>query len=325
MQLSLFNRSVLTIKPLSQRVHGIDISIIDHLDKCINMDSVKRFKEIALFMVHARKNNAAIILMVGGHVIRSGVQNYLINLMERGYISCIVANGSVMIHDFEFALIGATTECVADYIREGQFGLWTETGQINDIINKGYKDDLGMGEAVGEAIFKGDFPYKDISILAAGYKLNIPVTVHVGIGYDIIHEHPNCNGAATGDTSYRDFLRFAKVIENLEGGVVMNFGSAVMAPEVFLKALSMARNVAHQQDRYIKHFTTLVCDLYDLPEDFSKEPPKDSPAYYFRPWKTMLVRTVADGGESFYIKGKHAETIPALWAAINEVEKNERK
>jgi len=111
-------------------------------------------------------------------------------------------------------------------------------------------------------------------------------------------------------------------VEELEGGVVMNFGSAVMAPEVFLKALSMARNVAHQEEREIKHFTTLVCDLHDLPNDFRREPPKDSAAYYFRPWKTMLVRTVADGGESYYVKGRHSDTIPALWSAINDVERN---
>ncbi|MBF0558788.1 MAG: hypothetical protein HQL08_08410, partial [Nitrospirae bacterium] len=137
------------------------------------------------------------------------------------------------------------------------------------------------------AIFDGDFPHKDISVLAAAYRLKVPVTVHIGIGYDIIHEHPNCDGAATGATSYKDFLQLAKVIENLEGGVIMNFGSAVMAPEVFLKALSMARNVAHQEGRCIKHFTTVVCDLHDLPDDCSKEPCKENPAYYFRPWKTM--------------------------------------
>ena len=177
-----------------------------------------------------------------------------------------------------------------------------------------------MGEAVGEGILKGNFPYKDISLLAAGSRLKIPVTVHVGIGYDIIHEHPNCDGAATGKTSYTDFLYFSKIVEKLEGGVVMNFGSAVMAPEVYLKALSMARNVAHQQGKTIKRFTTLVCDLHDLPEDFSVEPDKNDPAYYFRPWKTMLVRTVADGGESFYVQGRHLETIPALWMTINEEE-----
>jgi len=242
-------------------------------------------------------------------------------LMEKGYISCIAMNGGGMIHDFEFALIGATTEKVARYINEGQFGLWRETGQINDIINSAFKQDgLGMGEAIGQTIQEGKFPHKDISILAACYRLNIPATIHVGIGYDIIHEHPNCDGAATGETSYRDFLRLTKSVKEIEGGVLMNFGSAVMAPEVFLKALSMARNVAHQEGREIKHFTTLVCDLHDLPSNFKNEPSKDSAAYYFRPWKTMLVRTVADGGESYYVKGRHSDTIPALWTAINDAE-----
>jgi len=259
--------------------------------------------------------------MMGGHVIRAGVQRYLIDLMRRGFISCIAMNGAGMIHDFEFALIGATTESVSKYINEGQFGLWKETGRINDIINKGYNDGLGMGEAVGQAIYDENFPFKDISLLASAYLLKIPVTVHVGIGCDIIHEHPNCDGAATGATSYKDFLYFAKIVENLEGGIVMNFGSAVMAPEVFLKALSMARNIAHQQGEIIKHFSTLVCDLHELSDDYSKEPPKNSSAYYFRPFKTMLVRTVADGGESFYIKGNHSDTIPSLWTAINDEEK----
>lgn len=314
----LFERSRLKLKPLKERVHDLDINVIRPLNPAKFYH--KSLEEVAKHISISRKNKKAIILMIGGHVIRAGVQNYIINLLERGYISCIAMNGSVMIHDFEFALIGATTESVARYIKDGQFGLWYETGRINDIINDSYKKGLGMGEAVGEAILNGDFPYKDISILAAGYRFKIPITVHVGIGYDIIHEHPNCDGAAIGDTSYRDFLRFARVIEGLEGGVVMNFGSAVMAPEVYLKALSMARNIAHQNGRFIKHFTTLVCDLHELPEDFTKEPPKDNPAYYFRPRKTMLVRTVADGGKSFYIKGRHSDTIPALWAAINEKE-----
>lgn len=323
----LFNRKGLCIKPLSERKHDLDVSIILKINrKSIDEDKQlkvhEKWRAIANRIIHARESDFAVILMIGGHVVRSGAQEYLIDLMERGYISCIAMNGSVMIHDFEFSLIGATTESVERYIKEGQFGLWNETGQINDIINQGYKDGLGMGEAVGMAIFEGNFPYKNISLLAAAYRLNIPITVHVGIGYDIIHEHQNCDGAATGATSYRDFLYFAKTVENLENGVVMNFGSAVMAPEVFLKALSMARNVAHQQGKTIKHFTTLVCDLHDLPCDFSKEPSKESPAYYFRPWKTMLVRTVADGGESFYIRGKHSETIPALWSAISNEEKN---
>jgi len=318
----LFDRDSLIIKPLSMRGHDLDLSVIKDLDASKKIPMEKGIREAAERIINAKKNNAAVIMMMGGHVVRAGVQRYIIDLMERGYISCLSMNGSVMIHDFEFALIGATTESVARYIKEGQFGLWKETGQINDIINDGYKNGLGMGEAIGEAILNGDYQYKDISLLAAAYRLKIPSTVHVGIGYDIIHEHPNFDGAAAGGTSYIDFLKFTKIISNLENGVVMNFGSAVMAPEVFLKALSMARNVAHQEGKVIKHFTTVVCDLHNLPEDCSKEPSKDNEVYYFRPWKTMLARTVADGGESFYIKGRHADTIPSLWVAINGAEKN---
>jgi hypothetical protein len=314
----LFDRTRLNLKSLNDRLHNLNIDVILPLERAPVFHGA--INEIARNIITAKEAKRPIIWMIGGHVVRSGVQKYIIDLMERGYISCLSMSGSVMIHDFEFALIGSTTESVAQYIKSGQFGLWKETGSINDIINQAYEHDLGMGEAVGEAIFKGDFPHKDVSLMAAAYRLNVPVTVHVGIGYDIIHEHPNCSGAATGETSYRDFLNFARIVENLEGGVVMNFGSAVMAPEVFLKALSIARNVAHQNGEHIRHFTTFVCDLHEPPESFTKEPDRNSPEYYFRPWKTMLVRTVADGGKSFYVKGKHSETIPEMWSAINEVE-----
>jgi len=316
----LFDRSKIKTKSLKERVHDLDLTAIESLESKEYHN--KDFREVALRAVEAKRQKKKIIVMLGAHVIRAGVQRYLIDLIERDYISCIAINGGGMIHDFEFALIGATTESVARYIKEGQFGLWKETGEINDIINRAYRQgEIGMGEAIGRAIHEGNYPHKDISILAACYRLNIPGTVHIGIGYDIIHEHPNFDGAAAGATSYLDFLRFVEVVSGLEGGVLLNFGSAVMAPEVFLKALSMVRNVANQEGRDVDQFTTLVCDLHDLPDDFSKEPSKESPAYYFRPWKTMLVRTVAGGGGSFYIKGKHSETIPALWTAINE-EKN---
>lgn len=317
----IFDRNKLHLKLLSERRHDLDITIVKDLDAYNFINTPEIFYAVAERIIRAKENRSATILFMGSHVIRSGVQKYIIDLMERGYLSCVAMNGAGIIHDFEFALIGATTENVTKYISEGQFGLWRETCQINDIINKAYKEGFGMGEAIGKAINEGDFKYKDISILAAGFRLNIPVTVHVGIGYDIIHECPNCDGAATGDTSYRDFLRLTKVVEGLEGGVVMNFGSAVMAPEIYLKALSMARNISYQKGKCIKHFITLVCDLHDLPDDFKTEPDKNNPAYYFRPWKTMLVRTVADGGESFYVKGKHSETIPYLWNAINLNEK----
>jgi len=315
----IFDRTKLELKSLGKRSHDIDLNRIQQLEnkKCDN----EVLRDVALHIVAAKKKGKRIVLMIGAHTVRSGVQLYLIDLLERGYISCIAMNGGCMIHDFEFALIGATTEKVTRYIKEGQFGLWKETGRINDIINLAYKQDgLGMGEAIGQAIQEGKFPYKDISLLAACYRLNILATIHVGIGYDIIHEHPNCDGAAMGALSYNDFLKLATMIKRLEGGVMMNFGSAVMAPEVFLKALSMARNVAHQEGLAIKHFTTLVCDLHDLPEDFNNEPSKDNPSYYFRPWKTMLVRTVADGGESYYVNGRHSDTIPALWTSINDAE-----
>jgi len=313
-----FDRSRLIIKGLSERKHKLHVSDIRNLDYSLKSKTDERFKPVAKRIIDAKKNESSVILIIGAHVIRSGVQLYIIDLMERGYLSCISMNGAGVIHDFEFALIGATTESVAEYIKGGEFGLWKETGRINDIINEGYQKGLGLGEAVGKAIIEGKFPHSGISLLAAGYRLKIPVTVHVGIGYDIIHEHPNCSGAATGETSYRDFLYFVNEVQRLENGIIMNFGSAVMAPEVFLKALSMARNVARQDSRVINNFLTLVCDIKDLPKNIKEEPSKNNPLYYFRPLKTMLIRTIQDGGKSLYIKGKHEETIPSLWAAINE-------
>lgn len=320
MNFTPFDRNLLKIKPLSERVNDLDISVIKPLKETEYSDE---FKDYAKAIIKAKSAGSSIIFMMGGHVIRSGVQNYIIDLIKKGFITCVSMNGSVMIHDFEFALIGETTESVSKYIKEGQFGLWKETGAINDIINNAYSKGFGMGESVGKAILEGEFPYKDFSILASAHKYQIPATVHVGIGYDIIHEHPNCDGAATGATSYRDFLYFTKAVENLEGGVVMNFGSAVMAPEVFLKALSMARNVANQKEKSIKNFTSIVGDIRALPTDITKEPPKENPCYYFRPLKTMLIRTINDGGKSFYINGMHDETIPSLWTAIIKEEQNE--
>lgn len=318
----IFDRSALKIKPLSQRIHDLSRDVILDLETPTSFEHREELQGVAEKIIRAKKEGSSTIVMMGGHVIRAGVQKYIIDLMTRGYIDCLAMNGSGIIHDFELALIGATTESVARYIQTGEFGLWRETGTLNDIINKAFQGDsgAGMGEAVGQALLDGDYPFKDISLLATACKLNIPVTVHVGVGYDIIHEHPNCDGAATGALSFNDFLKFAEVVRNLEGGVIMNFGSAVMAPEVFLKALSMARNVAHQSGREIRHFTTLVCDLYDLPQDYRSETPKERPGYYFRPWKTMLVRTVADGGQSFYVLGRHEKTFPALWAAVNAAE-----
>lgn len=316
-----FNRQKLSIKPIDERVHDLDLGIIKDLER--TSKSFDSIGDIANRVIEAKRNGSEIILMIGAHVIRSGVQKYLIDLMEKGYITCLAMNGACVLHDFELALIGATTESVSNYIKTGQFGLWNEVSQINDIVNRAFKnDDSGLGEAVGKAIIEGDFPYKEYSILAACQRLDIPATVHIGIGYDINHEHPNFDGAAAGHTSYQDFLKFVDKVTGLEGGVLMNFGSAVMAPEVFLKALSMARNVSLQENRSIENFTVVVGDVKEIGADYRKEPLKKNPMYYFRPWKTMLVRTVAGKGRSYYLQGRHADTIPALWTAIKEKESN---
>ena len=171
---------------------------------------------------------------------------------------------------------------------------------------------MGIGEAVGKDIVEGSLPYRDISIFATAYRLRIPLTVHIGIGYDIIHEHPNCDGAALGEASYRDFLVIAESVSRLQGGVLLNFGTSIMGPEVYLKALAMARNVAHRRGERIDRFATAVFDLQDLGSDVHRAPPKSDPAYYFRPFKTILVRTVQDGGESYYIRDYHRATLPGL-------------
>ena len=310
----LFDRSRLLLGPLAERRHDLTIDAILPL-AAVEVRSPE-LDQTAQAILQARQQGAAVILMMGAHVLRSGVQRYLIDLMEQGLITALAGNGACAVHDYELALIGATTESVARYIQDGRFGLWRETGRLNDIIAQAASEKMGLGEAVGQEIEGGSYPHRDISLLAAAHRLKIPFTVHVGIGYDIIHEHPNCSGAALGAASYTDFLIFAKVLENLARGVVMNFGSAVMAPEVFLKALAMVRNVAMPRGGKLPGFTSLVCDLHTLPAGYRNETAKDDPSYYYRPGKTMLVRTVADEGTSYYVQGRHADTIAQLWTAL---------
>ena len=267
-------------------------------------------------IVEASEAGRAVLFSCGAHVLRQGNAPLLIDLMQRGLLGHLALNGAGAIHDFELALIGETCESVARYVSEGQFGLWHETARLNDAAAAGVRDSIGLGEAIGRMIEEDELPFRETSVLAAGYRLGVPVTIHVSIGQDIIHEHPNFDGAATGATSATDFLIFAQTVTRLERGVFLNIGSAVMGPEVYLKALAMARNVAHQQGESIRRFTTAVFDLPDLGDDLSVEAPKDDPRYYFRPFKTILVRTVADGGESFYVKGEHQATVPALYDQI---------
>jgi hypothetical protein len=308
-----FDRSRLKIQPLAQRTHDLDLSVIVPLDAPAPAFNHPALATIARRLLEARQRGAARILLMGAHVLRSGVVHFLVDWMRRGLISHIATNGACPIHDWEFALIGASTESVARYIASGEFGLWHETGLMNDIIRQAAGQGLGLGEALGRAILDGDFPHKQISLLSQAVQLSVPLTVHVGVGQDIIHEHANCDGAALGATSFQDFLIFTHAVSNLEGGVLLNFGTAVMGPEVYLKALAMSRNVAHQDGKEIRHFTTAVFDLLDLGEDTKTQAAKSDPRYYYRPFKTILVRTIADGGESFYIQGEHRQTLPRLW------------
>lgn len=316
MPFAQFDRSKLKVLPLNERIHDVDL---DKTLLAVNGE-IPNFSHPALpvlaeAVVEARrKYDATVLMMYGAHVIRTGNSVFMIELMKRGLVTHFATNGAGSIHDFELAMIGHTCESVAKYISEGQFGLWRETGLINDIIVQGAKDGIGWGEAVGRYIWESNFPNREKSVLAMGYHLGVPCTVHIGIGNDIIHEHPNCDGAAMGSCSYTDFLIYAQSITNLEHGVFLNFGSAVAGPEVYLKALAMARNVARQNGEKITHFHTAVFDLQGIDEsdDYDTAPPKTDPRYYFRPWKTILARTVADGGRSFYVRGEHRQTLPNL-------------
>ncbi len=329
----VFDRSRLRLRPLAERVHDMTLADVLPLDAAVEPCTDPALPQVAERIRAARAAGAPVILLMGAHVIKVGLSRFVIDLLERGIVTHVGMNGAGPIHDFELALIGATTESVARYIQEGQFGLWQETGWINDIVAQGVRAGLGFGEALGRAIYKGanlasanlesqsrrlSFPHADLSILAAGYRLGVPVTVHIGIGQDIIHEHPNCDAAALGEASYRDFLVFTEAVAHLQGGVLLNFGTAVMGPEVYLKALAMARNVARQEGRRINHFTTAVFDLQDLGPDLRHEAPKSDPRYYYRPFKTILVRTVQDGGESFYIRGDHRATLTTLFRLVTQ-------
>jgi len=314
----MFDRRRLKIKSLAERVHDMKLSEVLSLDAVSPTCDDPQIAQIAARIIQARAQNHPVILMMGAHVIKVGLSRFVIDWMERGIITHIAMNGAGVIHDYELALIGATTESVARYIQEGQFGLWRETGRINEIVAAGVRDNLGYGESVGRVIEQEKFPHRDVSILAAGYRLRVPITTHVSVGYDITHEQPNCDGAAIGEASYRDFLIYTQAITELQGGVVLSFGTAVMGPEVYLKALAMARNVAHQEGKQINKFTTVVFDLLDLGDDVHHEASKDNAKYYFRPYKTILVRTVADGGESFYVRGDHRATMMNLYRQIDD-------
>lgn len=325
------DRSRLKILPLSERQNKITVSNVLPVDYWGNYKN-PYLSLLASDIVDARiKEGSQVIWLMGAHVLRQGNSRMIIDLMKRGIITHIAANAAVAIHDFELSFIGATLEDVEVNIKEGVFGHWEETGRfINEAIIRGCRNGIGFGESIGILIANeecGAMPYKDISIFANAYRFGVPITIHKGIGYDITDQHPSADFAAIGKTSGDDFLIFAKSISSLEGGVFLNLGSAVMGPEVYLKALSMARNLAKQNGKEIKRFTTAVFDLAPLGNwqeeedivDYKKLGKMSDHRYYFRPLKSVLVRTVKDGGRSYYIEGDFRQTIPALYREIREI------
>ena len=315
------NRNQLTILPLSERRHKMTVADVYSLEAEIPPYENPGLPVVADRIAKAHRAGKQVIWMMGAHVMRRGNSRFIIDLMERGILTHVATNGACAIHDFELAHIGATLEDVEDYISDGKFGNWEETGRyLNEAIVRAYQDKVGFGEAIGRLIQEGEmdihFPHRDVSMFAAAYRLGVPFTVHKGIGFDIIDQHPAADYAAMGWATGEDFLRFAHSVSQLEGGVFLNLGSAVMGPEVYLKSLSMARNIASQRGEEIRHFTTANFDLIDFP-DFRDEGSPTDAHYYHRPKKTILIRTVKDGGEGYHISGDFSLTVPQLYRLVD--------
>ena len=261
--------------------------------------AAKDLLEIRDRMVKIVSSGKTILLAMGAHGIKVGLNPVIINLMERGILQGIAMNGACIIHDAELAMAGSTSEDVAASLGRGQFGMAEETGRfLNDAITDGAKRGLGLGESVGAMLVREAFPFNRYSLLARARELEVPVTVHVAIGTDIIHFHPNADGAAIGKTSHLDFRIFSSLVTNLEGGMLINLGSAVILPEVFLKALSLARNLGHR-----------ITDLTTVNMDFIQ---------HYRPMTNVVHRPTLEGGKGYSLIGHHELMFPLLAAAVIE-------
>jgi len=255
--------------------------------------------EIRDRIIRAVASKRPVILAMGAHAIKVGLNLVIIDLLERGIISSLAMNGACIIHDAELAMAGKTSEDVSAAIGDGSFGMAEETGRIlNKAIIEGADKGLGLGESVGAMLVEEDFPYNRCSLLAKAYDLDIPVTVHVAIGTDIIHFHPTADGASIGKTSHLDFRIFARLISELEGGVFINLGSAVIMPEVFLKALTLVRNLGYA----VKDVTTVNMDFIR----------------HYRPMTNVVYRPTLEGGKGYSLVGHHEIMFPLLAAALIE-------
>ncbi len=254
----------------------------------------------------AFEHNKTVVFAMGAHVIKAGLNPIVIDLMERGIITAVAMNGAGIIHDFELAMTGKTSEDVSASLTDGTFGMAHETCTfLSDAISTAGMQDLGMGEAVGMSMIQHNLPYIDKSILAAGIRCNVPVTVHVALGTDIIHMHPKFDPKSAGQSSHRDFRTFASIISTLEQGVYFNAGSAVILPEVFLKALTLARNTGHK----VENITTVNLDFIR----------------HYRPETNVVARPTERAGKGFSIIGHHEIMLPLLAAGIIERIKTSRR
>jgi hypothetical protein len=263
--------------------------------------AVKTLRAVARAIAQAHRRGRPVIVGIGAHVIKVGLTPILVTWMEQGLITAVAMNGAGIIHDFELALMGHTSEEVDDEIDDGRFGMTEETGRIlNEAITQGHRNGQGMGEAVGQYItrWKNEFPNRRTSVLATGATLGIPVTVHVAVGTDVIHMHPTADGAAIGATSLLDFRRLAAVVAGMEGGVYLNIGSAVVLPEVFLKTVSLGRNLGHT----LSNITTVNMDFLS----------------HYRPLTNVVRRPTQKGGKGYSLIGHHEIMLPLLVAAVAE-------
>ena len=263
------------------------------------------FRNVVSAIAAAKQNGRGVVVMLGGHIVKTGLAPVLIDLMKRGVITHLAMNGSAAIHDYEIARFGGTSEDVAAGLRDGTFGMAEETGRgLNEAFIRGSAAEQGMGEAVAVALnMEKQLAHPELSVILAAWRLGIPVTVHAALGAEIIHQHPAASGAAIGDTSHRDFRRLAASLETIDnGGVVLNLGSAVIMPEVFLKALTIARNVTGGAP---KNFVT--CDL-----DMQR---------HYRPTMNVVQRPTLDSGKGYSITGHHEIVVPLLcWAVVEAIE-----
>lgn len=280
-----------------------------------NLFNSEEFDVLVEKLKEAKQEGRTVTCFYGAHVIKCGLSRYLIWLVENGYIHHLASNGAGSIHDFELAYLGGTSEHVPTAIEDGSFGMWEETGAwMNEAIQLGAKKGYGYGQSLAAYVDENPekFPYREDCVFYRAYKMGIPVTYHVTMGTDIIHQHPSVDFAALGATSGRDFNYICHSIMQLgDKGVHMNIGSSVTGAEVFLKALSIARN----QGNPLQHITTANFDIIPL-GDYKTDVSKDTFEYYYRPRKNIMNRPVSLGGTGLYIYGNHEKTVPSLYARL---------